>query len=130
MKAQHERLKRRLKLGNTERDAMRHEPGNEMNVAAEPIELRNGGEASLSVTASLCKRGGELRTAVKRLRALARLDFGELGNETQSLSGGEPRDGGTLGVDPEPRATLLACACGFRRSRPPIPIGSRPPIPI
>ena len=69
----------------------------------------DGDEAGLGGT-DLCKRGGELRTAVKRLRALARLDFGELGNETQSLSGGEPRDGGTLGVDPEPRATLLACA--------------------
>jgi hypothetical protein len=53
----------RSKLGNNELHALRHEPGDEVNVAAEAVELGHGNRAASA--AGLCKGGGKLWAAVK-----------------------------------------------------------------
>ena len=46
-----------------------------MHVAREPVELGDGDRARLSVAAGASQGGGELRAAVERVGALARLDL-------------------------------------------------------
>ena len=82
----------------------------EGDVAAQSIELSDGDRRPFAVTAGLGQCGGELRAAVERVRALARLDLSELGGDLEALGLGEAGDGGALGVEPEPRAALLARA--------------------
>ena len=75
----------------------------------EPIELGDG-NGRLALPAGLGQGGGELRAAVERVGALARLDLSEFGGDLETLSLGKAGDGGALGVEPEPRAALLASA--------------------
>ncbi len=79
-----------------------------MNVTREPVELGDGDRARLPVAAGASQGGGELRAAVERIGALARLDLSELGGDLEALGLGEAGDGGALGVEPEPRAALLS----------------------
>ena len=53
---------------------------------------------------------GQIRAALEGVRALAGLNFSELGDDLEPLGLGEPGDGGALGVDAKPRAALLAGA--------------------
>ena len=80
-----------------------------MHVAREPIELGDG-DGRLALPAGLGQCGGELRAAIERVGALARLDLDELGDDLEPLGLGEPGDGGALGVNAEPGAALLASA--------------------
>ncbi len=89
---------------------MRHQAGNEMNVAAEPVELGDDDRARLPVAAGLGEGLGELRAALEGVRALARLDLDMLGDDPEPLGLGEPGHGGALGVNAEPAAALLASA--------------------
>ena len=81
-----------------------------MNVTREPVELGDGDRARLSVAAGAGQGGGELRAAVERVGALARLDLSELGGDLEALGLGEAGDGGALSVNAKPRAALLAGA--------------------
>jgi hypothetical protein len=74
---QHERLHVRPKFGDDERNPMRHQAGNEMDVSAQPIELGNR-DGAFTVPAGLGERGGELRPAIERVSALAGFDLNEL----------------------------------------------------
>ena len=87
-----------------------------MDVSAEAIELGNRDRA-LAMTAGLGGRGGELRTALDRIRAFAGFDLNELDDDLVTLGGGEPGDGRALGIDPETRAALLASADPDHRMR-------------
>lgn len=60
------------------------------------------------MTAALGERGGELRPALDRVRAFARFDLNELGDDVITLASREPGDGGALRVDPKTPAALLA----------------------
>ena len=72
-------------------------------VAAEPVELGDDDRARLPVAAGLGEGLGELRAALEGVRALARLNFSELGDDLEPLGLGEPGDGGALGVNAEPK---------------------------
>jgi hypothetical protein len=103
VQVQHERLDVRAELGDDERDVMRHQAGNEMDVSAEAIELGNR-DGAFTVPAGRGERGGELRAALDRIRAFAGFDLDEFADDLVTLGGGEPGDGRALGIDPETRA--------------------------
>jgi hypothetical protein len=79
----------RAKLGDNEWHPLCHQAGDEMNVAAQTVELGDGNGATTA--ASLRERGGKLWSAVKRVRALASLYFGELSDNFEPLSHNKPR---------------------------------------
>ena len=58
-----------------------------MDVSAQPIELGNR-DGAFTVPAGLGKRGGELRSALDRIRAFACFDLDELGDDLTILGGG------------------------------------------
>jgi hypothetical protein len=70
---QHERRHVRAKLGDDEIDPVRHQPGDEMHVAAQAIQLGHRDRAAEPL--GLCERGAKLRALGERVRALARLDL-------------------------------------------------------
>jgi len=62
-------------IGDQKRRLVRHQAGNEMHVTRKQIELSDGDRARLSVAAGASQGGGQLRAAVERVGALARLDL-------------------------------------------------------
>ena len=78
---------------------MHHEPADEVHVAAETIQL---GDAEVTfVLFSVRQRGSELRTAVKRIVALARVDLDKLANDVEALGLGKVDQRCTLRVETE-----------------------------
>ncbi len=91
---QHERVGIGAKLRGDEWHPRGHQPGDEGDVAGQPIELGdNDGAARI-----LCGRQGcrELRPAFQRIRALARLDLDELPGNPETLALAELGDGTSL----------------------------------
>ena len=86
---QDERVHIRAKLGDNEWHPLCHQAGDEMDVAAQTVELGDGNGATTA--ASLGERGGKLWSEVKRVRALAGLYFDELSDNLELLSHNEPR---------------------------------------
>jgi len=82
----------------------RHEPADEMYIAAETIELRYQHRAF--GPARCGERIGEFRPAVQGVGALAGLDLRALGDDLDALDLGEAADGFLLGLDPQPGAAL------------------------
>ena len=80
-----------------------------MNVAREAIELGNR-DGAFTALPGLGEGCGDLRAAFERVGTLAGFDLDEFADELVTLDGGEPGDGGALGVDPETGAALLASA--------------------
>ena len=76
------------KLGDDEWHALCHQTGDEMNVAAQTVELGDGNGAATA--ASLGEGGSKLWSAVKRVSALAGVYFDEL---AQAIFKGEARSG-------------------------------------
>jgi hypothetical protein len=76
-----------------------------VDVAAEPIELRDDDWAFQP--AGHLESCGELRPAVKRVSALASLDFGESVCDVAAFSSGKPGNGIALGLEAKPRGALL-----------------------
>ena len=66
---------------------MRHQSGNEMHVAREPIELGYRDGAFLPVTAGFGERGGQLRP-LDRVSVLAGFDLDRLALDFVTLCGG------------------------------------------
>jgi hypothetical protein len=79
----------RAKLGDNEWHPLCHQAGDEMNVAAQAVELGDGNRATTA--ASLRERGGKLWSAVKRVRALADLYFDELSDNLKPLGHNKAR---------------------------------------
>ena len=70
-----------------ERNPLRHQTGNERDVTAEPVELGDG-----NFTLRLLRRLQgrlQLRPTVERVRTLAGLDLGELGDDLEAFGLGE-----------------------------------------
>jgi len=107
IEVQHERVGVAPQFGDDERHPLRHQAGDERHVAREAVEL--GDQDGAFGLARGGQRRGELGAAIKRVGALAGLDFGELRNDGEVLGFGEPLDGGALRLDPEARALLLPC---------------------
>ena len=70
-----ERVRIGSQLSDDERDPLSHRTPDEVDVAAEPIELRDDDWAFQP--ADHLESRGKLRPALKRVSALASLDFGE-----------------------------------------------------
>ena len=82
-----------------EGDTLRHEPGDEGDVAGEAVEL--GDDDGALAAAGRGAGYGQLRTAVERVRTLAALRFGECRNEVEALLEGEAGDGLLLSLYPQ-----------------------------
>ena len=104
IEVQHEGIGIGAKLGDDERHALRHQPGDEGDIAGEPVEL--GDDDGALADSGRGQRGGELRAPIERIAALAGLDLGELAEEGESFAFGEAGDHGSLGLDSEPGAAL------------------------
>jgi hypothetical protein len=101
---QDERVHIRAKLGDNEWHPLCHQAGDEMNVAAQTVELGDGNGATTA--ASLRERGGKLWSAVKRVRALAGFYFDELSENLEVLSHRKARKRLTLRFEAEAGAAL------------------------
>ena len=86
-------------------DAVRHQAGNEMDVARQPVELRDGDRGSRARALWPARRRAGV--PVQRVASLAALDLDELGRDLEALGGGEPGDGLALRLDPKTGAPLL-----------------------
>jgi len=87
-------------LGDDEGDALGHKGGDEMNVAAQTVEL---GDCDCAMPpARLRKRSSELRPPVQGIDAIARLDIDALPHKLEILVGCEAGKSLALGVQPEP----------------------------
>ena len=104
IEVQHEGIGIDAELGDDEGHPLRHEPGDEGDVAGEAIELGDDDRALGYARGS--KRCGELWPAIERIRAFAALDLDELLEEGDALGFGKAGDGGSLGFDAEAGAAL------------------------
>ena len=102
---QNERINVRAQLGNYERHPVSHKAADEVNIAAEAVKLGDGDVALEFLRSS--ESSLELRATVESIRALASLDFYELQNQLQALSFRKLGKRLPLGLDAEPRASLL-----------------------
>ena len=71
---QHERIGISTQLGDDERDALRHQAGNEGHIAREPVELRY--QDTATGTAGCRQGGGKLGPAIERVGAFAGFHLG------------------------------------------------------
>ena len=102
---QRERVDVAAQRGDDERHPLRHQAGDERDVAAQPVELGDG-DLALGLLRRL-QRGLQLRPAVERIGALAGLDLGELGDDLEAFGLGEGGDGLALRFEAEAGAALL-----------------------
>jgi hypothetical protein len=107
---EHERVRVGSQLSDDERDPLSHRTPDEVDVAAEPIELRDDDWAFQP--ADHLESRGKLRPALKRVSALASPDFGE-SYDVAALGSGKPGDGSTLNQVPDTKR--YATGCRFRR---------------
>ena len=101
---QHEGIGIGAEFGNDERNTLRHQPGDEGDVAGEAIELGDD-DRTLAATRG-GEGGGELRPPVERIRALAALCLDKLGREGEAFGVGEAANCFLLGLDSEAGAPL------------------------
>jgi hypothetical protein len=97
---QHERIDVPAQCGNDERHPLRHQPADEGDVAAKPIELRHS-DFAFSFLSGF-ERGLEFGTAIERVRAFAGLDLGEFGDDGEALGLGKAGDSLALRFRPRP----------------------------
>jgi len=102
---QHERVHVWPKLCDQERHLVRHEPADEMDVAAKAVQFRDG-----YLTAPFpcgCQSRLQLGPAMHRVRALASLHLNELAVDLKPLCLGELAQGSPLGLNAQARSALL-----------------------
>ncbi len=102
-----ERLNVGPQLGDDEPDALRHKPGDESYVSAQPVQFRDD-DGALEA-AGLGEGGGELWAALKSVGTLASLNLDMLGDDLEALDGGETGNGLALSLKAE---AALALLCG------------------
>ena len=105
VEVQHERVGVAAEFGDDERHALRHQAGDERDIAGEAVQLRDQDAAFRGLGGG--QRGCELRPAIERVRALAGFGLDVLGDDRDVLGFGEAGDRRALRLDPEPRALLL-----------------------
>ena len=104
VKVQHERIGVGAEFRDDERHALCHQPGDEGDIARQPVEL--GDDHGAALAAGQRQRLGEARALVEGIRSLARLDLHERADQFEILRLGETLDRDALGVGAEPRAAL------------------------
>jgi hypothetical protein len=77
---------------------MRHQPRDEVHVAAQPIEL--GDQHRALRLASLRQRSGQLRPPIERVGTLTRFDLDMLGDDLDPLGLRKALNSGFLSLDP------------------------------
>lgn len=85
---QHEGISIRTKLGNNEWRPLRHQAGDEVNIAAQAIQLGHDDRAFGLAGGGECRR--ELGASVEGIRTLAGLDLDELSHDLEPIVCGEP----------------------------------------
>jgi hypothetical protein len=114
---QNEGIDVRPEFRNEERDAMRHQAGNEMHVARETVEL--GDRDRATQRARLGERRRQLGPTIERVASLARLDFNKLGGDFKPLVAREPFNASRCASMPKPDRlcwlvlTLMYATIGF-----------------
>jgi hypothetical protein len=103
---QHERVSVRAEIGDDERRLVGHQPGDEMDVTREPIELRNN-DRSL-VLARRLKGGSELRPLVERIRPFTGLNLFKGLNQVEALGLGKTGERSLLRFETKTRPALLS----------------------
>ena len=104
----HERVGVRPQLGHDERDPLLHQAADEMHVTAKPIELGDDDRA-LGLPGGL-DRGGQLRPALKCVRALAGLNFAERLSNLIALGVSKPGNSVALSLKPlAPTRPVFGC---------------------
>ena len=96
-------------LSDDERDPLSQRTPGEVDVAVDPIELRDDWTCQ---PADHLESRGKLRPALKRVSALASLDFGESIYDVAALGSGKPDEGSTLNQVPTPRDAPLVAGSG------------------
>ena len=84
---------------------MRHQARDEVNVAAEAVQLGHCNRASLAP--SIAESSGKLWTAVEGVSTLARLDLHEDFDQLKAFSSREAGQGFALGFNAKTGAALL-----------------------
>ena len=102
---QHEGVGIDTQLRNDERYLLRHQAGDERNIAREAIQLRH--DHRTAELPGLRQRGGQFRPAVDGVGTFAGLDFDMLVGDGEVVAFGEPGDAGTLRFDAQTAAALL-----------------------
>jgi hypothetical protein len=85
IQVQNERISLTPEIRDDELDSLRHQPADEVHVAAQAVEFCHYHRCSVLAGRPEC--GGELRPAVDGVASLARLNFGERLCELEPLSG-------------------------------------------
>ena len=96
-------------LRDDERRLVAHQTADEMHVAAESIELGHDDRRALAALLGGAQRRGELRSPVKRVGALARLDLAEGLQQVITFRLGEARERGGLRLKAKTGLTLTSC---------------------
>lgn len=97
VEVEHEGIGVGAEFRNDERHALRHEPGDEGNVAGQAVEL--GHNDRVLAVAGRSQGSGRLRAPVERVGALAALRLYEGRRQVEVLLGCEAGDGFLLGLD-------------------------------
>ena len=104
MSAQHEGIGIGAQLRGDERHLRGHQPGDEGDVAGEPIELGNDDGAAGLLRSRQSRR--ELRPALQRIGALAGFNLNELARDGETLALAELGDGTMLRLQAQAGAAL------------------------
>jgi len=94
---EHEGIGIGAEFSDDERHLLRHQAGDEGDVAREPVELGDDHRTAFSSCSGQCL--GEARAPVEGIRSLAGLDLDELADEVEALSLGEAQHRCPLRVD-------------------------------
>jgi len=92
IEVEHEGIGIGAKLCHNERHLLRHQAGDEGDVARGPVELGDDHRAALSSGCGQCL--GEARAPVEGVRSLTGLDLDELADEVEAFGLGEALEGG------------------------------------
>ena len=93
-------------FGYDEWDALGHQPRDQRNVAAEPVEF--GHDDRTPELARPVQGQAQLRPEIERIGALARFDLDMFGCDDKPFARGEAGNGLALRLDAEARPALLA----------------------
>jgi hypothetical protein len=97
---QNKRVDVRTKFRNEEGNPMSHEPGNEVDIARQAVELGDRDWAALRPR--LCERRRQLRSTIERIAPFACFDLDELGGNVEALARREPRKASRCPAMPSP----------------------------
>ena len=107
---EHEWVRIGSQLSDDERDPLSQRTPGEVDVAVDPIELRD--DDWTFQPADHLESRGKLWPALKRVSALASLDFGESIYDVVALGSGEPDEGVPSIKYPTPRGAPLVAGSG------------------